>query len=571
MIRPSIRSSRAAAGIVALACAIGAPTVATVAAQETRRPEAGSAHRHHEHGSVTPSGATLLEGLGTWHHPISTRHPLAQRFFDQGIRLVYAFNHDEAERSFAEAARLDSTCAMCWWGVAYAAGPNINLPMTADAERRSLAAIREAQKRASFATSRERAYIDAMARRFGEPAGADRGARDSAYASAMADVARRFSSDLDAQVLHADAMLNLRPWNQWTRDGRPQPGTLDVVSILEGVIARAPDHAGACHLYVHAVEASSTPERALPCAERLPRLMPGAGHVVHMPAHVYFRVGRYAEAASANVAAVLADRRYLTTSSLPRGIYSQFYAPHNTHFLWATHLLAGQRGLALDAAHALARSVSPTDARENASLEAFLTATILTHARFSAWDSVLAQPAPPNELRYVRGMWHYARGVAHAARGDGPAAAAELDTLRAIAKSVPASTIIILNPAPAVLELAADVLAGAVALQARDAAAARRHLESAVRREDALTYDEPPPWYHSTRNMLGIVNLVLGDPTAAELAFRDDLRAYRENGWSLAGLERALRQQGRTDEAAAIAARLSVAWRSADAPALPTR
>jgi tetratricopeptide (TPR) repeat protein len=569
MTRHSSRGTPAAT-LLTIAWLIWAPA-ASIAAQESRRPEAGATHhRHHEHGSSPGAAVALLSGLGTWHHAVSTRVPHAQRFFDQGLRLAYAFNHDEAERSFAEAARLDSTCAMCWWGVAYAVGPNINLPMTADAERRALAAIREAQRRGSSLPERERAYIDAMARRFGDPVGDDRAARDSAYASAMAELARRYPSDLDAQVLHADAMLNLRPWNQWTRDGEPHPGTLELVGILERVIDRAPDHAGACHLYVHAVEASSTPERALPCAERLPRLMPGAGHVVHMPAHVYFRVGRYAEAARANVAAVSADRRYLASSSLPRGIYSQFYAPHNTHFLWATHLLAGQRRPALEAARTLGRSVSTADARENASLEAFLTATMLTHARFAAWDSVLAQPAPPNELRYLRGMWHYARGLAHAARGNAAAGAAELDTLRAIAASVPATTIIILNPAPAVLELAADVLASVLARQSGDGEAAVRHLQSAVRREDALTYDEPPPWYHSTRHMLGTTHLALGNAAAAEAAFREDLRTYRENGWSLAGLERALRRQGRTADADAVRARLSAAWRGADVPLAET-
>ena len=565
MIRPLFRQLPKRALALAFSI-IGAPLVTTAAAQEARHSEASTRHNHHAHPAPA-SGVTLLQGLGNWHHGVTTRTPRAQDFFDQGLRLTYGFNHDEAERSFAEAARLDSTCAMCWWGVAYAVGPNINLPMTPDGERRALAAIREAQRRAGRASPRERAYIDAMARRFAEPVGEDRAARDSAYAAAMADVARQYPSDLDAQVLYADALLNLRPWNQWTRDGQPQPGTLEVVATLERVIASAPDHAGACHFYVHTVEASSTPERALPCAERLPKLMPGAGHVVHMPAHVYFRVGRYADAARANVEAVAADRKYLAKASLPSGIYRQFYAPHNTHFLWATHLLAGQRALALEAAQALERSVSIPDARANASLEAFVTAAVLTRARFGDWNAVLATAAPPNDLRYATGMWHYARGIAFAAMGDVAAASIELDSVRAVAASVPASTIIILNPAPAVLELASDVLAGAVALRTGDRAEALRRFDSAVRREDALTYDEPPPWYHSTRHMLGTIHLALGDAVSAESVFRDDLKTYRENGWSLAGLEQALRAQGRHDEATAVAARLARAWRDADVAA----
>jgi tetratricopeptide (TPR) repeat protein len=566
MIRVLLQCSQQRVLGIALAIA-GAPLAVTVAAQEARHPQSSSAHGHHAPRKAARD-VTLLPGLGNWHHAVSTRAPRAQQFFDQGIRLAYGFNHDEAERSFAEAVQLDSTCAMCWWGVAYAVGPNINLPMTADAERRGLAAIHEAQRHAARVSPRERAYIDAMARRFGEPVGEDRAGRDSAYATAIADVARRFPTDLDAQVLYADALLNLRPWNQWTRDGQPQPGTLDVVSILERVIARAPEHAGACHFYVHAVEASSTPERALPCAERLPKLMPGAGHVVHMPAHVYFRIGRYADAARANVEAVTADRTYLAKSSLPSGIYTQFYAPHNTHFLWATHLLAGQRALALDAARVLERSVSLPDARANASLEAFLTTVVLTHARFGDWETILTIAAPPNDLRYAKGIWHYARGIAYASNRDAAAAAIELDSVHAIAASVPATTIIILNPAPAVLALAGDVLAGAVALRSGSREAALQHFASAVRREDALTYDEPPPWYHSTRHMLGTVHLMLGNGRAAESTFRDDLKAYRENGWSLAGLERALRSQGKAAEANAIAARFAVAWDSADVPAI---
>ena len=563
------RLSRSTALTVGLISTFGAPAAGTIAAQDARRPEPGAAHGHHGHTASTANARPiLLPGLGDWRHSISTRVSRAQRFFDQGLRLAYAFNHDEAARSFEEAARIDATCGMCWWGVAYAVGPNINLPMTAEAEQRALDAIRKAQRLAT--SPRERAYVDAMARRFDEPVGADRAARDSAYATAMRDVAQRFPDDLDAQVLHADAMLNLRPWNQWTRDGQPQPGTLQLVGVLERVIARAPDHAGACHLYVHAVEASQSPERALDCAERLPRLMPGAGHVVHMPAHVYFRVGRYADAARANIAAVNADRRYFAGPTVTPGIYSQFYAPHNTHFLWATYLLSGQRARALAAARDLEGSVSIADARATASLEAFLASVTLTHARFADWDAVLAQPSPPNELRYARGLWHYARGLAHAARGNHSASAAELDTLRAIATSVPASVIIILNPAPAVLELAADVLAGELARREGRADDALKYLRDAVRREDALTYDEPPPWYHSARHVLGTAQLALGQVTEAEATFRDDLRVYRENGWSLAALEQSLRRQGRDAEARKVAARLEVAWRDADVPSSAT-
>lgn len=522
----------------------------------------------HSHAAPVPDGPMpLLEGLGEWQLRITTSSPDAQRYFDQGLRLMYAFNHDEAVRSFERAVELDSDCALCHWGIAYASGPNINLPMDAAAEPRALAAAREAARLKSGATPRERALIESMVLRYGEPAGAARAARDSAFARAMRRVARQFPDDPDVQVIFADAMLNLRPWNQWTRDGRPQPGTLEVVTTLEHAMRRAPDHAGACHFYIHTVEASETPERALPCAERLPRLMPGAGHVVHMPAHVYLRVGRYEDAARANIAAVEADNRYFATRAESEGMYPLFYAPHNLHFLWSTYVLSGQRGKALQTARALTERVKVEDATAVASLEGFLVVEILTLARFGDWDAVLAAPAPPAELRYVTGIWHYARGLAHAARGDVAASLAQLERLRGIAAEVPDEVIIILNSAPALLKLAAEVLSGRIAEHQKQYPAAIAHFRTAARLEDALTYDEPPPWYHSARHLLGEALLGAGRPAEAEAAFREDLRFVRETGWSLAGLERALRAQGRKREAAAVAKRLEKAWQYADGPA----
>jgi pimeloyl-ACP methyl ester carboxylesterase/tetratricopeptide (TPR) repeat protein len=521
----------------------------------------------HDHPApTTPGPITLLEGLGDWQMDVTTPSPEARRFFDQGLRLVYAFNYDEAVRSFERATDHDPGCAMCHWGMAYALGPNINLPMDASAEPRAVAAISRASRLKVKATARERALIDAMSARYGEPAGQARAARDSAYANQMRQVAKRFRSDADIQVIFADAMMNLRPWNQWTRMGQPQPGTLELVAALEGVLARRPDHAGACHVYVHAVEASNTPERALPCAERLPKLMPGAGHVVHMPAHVYLRIGRYEDAARANIAAVNADNRYFSSRAVPDGIYPMFYAPHNLHFLWATYLLSGQKTKALNTARTLQARVKPADARAVASLEGFLVSELLTLARFRDWEAILAMPQPPTELRYVRGMWHYARGLALAATGDSATARRELEQLRALATRIPADVIIILNPAPALLNLAADVLEGAIAQHARQYDVAVKFFRAAVQKEDALTYDEPPPWYHSVRNVLGEALLEAGRAADAEQAFREDLRFVRETGWSLDGLERSLRAQGKKTEADALAERLSKAWQYADGP-----
>ena len=533
------------------------------------RPRAGEHQDHGAHGHPPGHAAgemPLLQGFGDWRHRVTTSSPEAQRYFDQGLRLTYAFNHDEAVRSFERAAALDPDCAMCHWGVAYALGPNINLPMEAKVEPRAFEAIGRAVRLKTRTTPGEQALIDAMAARYGEPAGAARADRDLAYANAMRDVAKRFPDDPDAQVLFADSMLNLRPWNQWTRDGRAQPGTLELVSVLEAALVREPAHPGACHFYIHAVEASETPERALKCAERLPKLMPGAGHVVHMPAHVYLRVGQYEQAARANIAAVEADKRYFAAHKAAPGIYPMFYAPHNLHFLWSTYVLSGQREKALTVARALAGRVALDDARTTPSLEAFLTPAILTLTRFGNWDAVLAEAAPPAELRFASGMWHYARGVAFAGRKDVASAEAELTKVRAVSAEVKDDLIIILNSAPALLKLAAEALAGQIAVTQRRFDEAIAHFRAAATMEDALTYDEPPPWYHPARNMLGEALLEAGRPAEAAAAFRDDLRYVRETGWSLSGLERALRADGKAQDAAAAQRRFRAAWKYADVP-----
>ena len=533
--------------------------------QEAARP--APERQEHAHDKKTDAGVMpLLEGLGTWHRRVTSSSPEAQRYFDQGLRLTYGFNHDEAARSFERAAELDPDCAMCHWGIAYAVGPNINLPMDPKVEPKALEAIRRAAALKARATPVERALIDAMAVRFGEPAGAARAERDAAYAAAMRRVSRRFPADADAQVLFADAMLNLRPWNQWTRDGRPQPGTLELVAALARATRQHPTHAGACHFYIHAVEASETPQRALPCAERLPRLMPGAGHVVHMPAHVYLRVGRYEDAARANIAAVEADNKYFAVRTAPPGIYPMFYAPHNLHFLWAAYMLSGQREKALNAARTLTTRVDANNARETASLEGFLTPAILTLARFGNWEDVLAEPAPPTDLRYATGMWHYARGLAFAAKQDSRAAEGELARVRAIAADLKEDMIVILNRAPDLLKLAAEVLSADIAAKQRKWDDAVAHLRKASAMEDALTYDEPPAWYHSVRGRLGEVLLAAGRHAEAAAAFREDLRYVRETGWSLSGLERALRAQGKTAEAALAARRFKAAWKYSDVP-----
>ena len=520
-------------------------------------------HKHSDPGAKHSNDIPLLTGLGDWHRAVTTKSEQAQQYFDQGLRLSYGFNFDESARSFERAIALDPSCAMCYWGLAHAIGPNINAPLDPGIEPKALAAIKQAQKLAADVTPVERALIDAMAVRFGEPAGAARAKRDSAYANAMRSVARRFPEDIDAQVLFADAMMNLRPWSYWTREGNAQPGTEELVGALTRALQQQPEHAGACHFYIHAVEASATPERAVPCAERLGRLMPGAGHIVHMPAHVFLRVGRYEDAARTNIAAVEADNRYFEKREVA-GAYPMFYAPHNLHFLWSAYQFSGQRAKALGAARALNQRVAIDAAKQIPSLQVFLPSVILTHARFRDWNAVLAEPAPDRDLRFYRGMWHYARGLARAGKGEVTLARTELDSVRAIATQLKDDVIIVLNPGNKVLRLASEILAGEIASKQKRYDQAITHFENAVRIEDSLTFDEPPAWYHPARQFLGETLLDAGRPIEAEKAFRDDLFYQRETGWSLSGLERALRAQGKAREAGQIAQRFKAAWRFAD-------
>ena len=516
-----------------------------------------------QHAHPAPSataGVPLFGDLGTLHHAISTRAPRAQAYFDQGLRLTYGFNHEEAVNSFREAARLDPDCAMCYWGVALALGPNINMPMEAAAEREAYAAVREASRRAPRASPTERAYIAALAKRYGEPAGAERAARDSAYAAAMREVARAHPDDPDALTLFAEALLDLRPWDQWTRSGEPQPGTPEAVEALERVLARDPGHPGACHYYIHTVEASPRPERALPCAERLPSLMPGAGHLVHMPAHVYMRLGMYDRATAANEHAAHADELYLEGRQ-PTGTYPFYYA-HNLHFLWAASAAEGRSEAALQAARGVAGRVPVELARQLPIAELFIPTPLYALARFGRWEQVLAEPAPPGDLRYSKAMWHHARGLALVGAGRAAEAGAELDSVAAIRRSTPAELVLGMHRATELLGVAEHLLSGRILAARGDGEGAVRELRRAVELEDGLRYDEPPPWYSPARQALGSVLLRAGRAAEAEAVFREDLAIHRDNGWSLFGLARALRAQGK--DGAEVEARFRKSWARSD-------
>jgi tetratricopeptide (TPR) repeat protein len=523
--------------------------------------DAGSAAAAPKAGAARP--AALLDGLGSHHFTTGTRNARARRFIDQGLVLHYGFNHEEAIRSFEQAARLDPRSAMAWWGVALAHGPNINLPMDPAAGKKAWEAMQKAQALAAGADARERAYIGALARRYAAEPGPVRGGLDTAYVNAMREVARAHPEDLDAAVLFAEALMNLRPWDHWAKDGTMQPGTGELLAVLEGVLARAPDHPGANHFYIHAIEASPTPEKGLPSAERLRSLVPAAGHLVHMPAHIYMRTGRYHEAAASNQQAATADSLYIARTGAD-GVYTMMYYPHNVHFLWASLAMAGRS----EEAHAAARRAAallPDAVVAAMPMAEFIPPTpYFSLLRFGRWDDVLAVPAPPASQRYVTGMWHYARGVAHAAQGGLDAARVASDSLEAIAAATDPAFLVDINSARALLETASEVLVARLAQAAGRGDDAIRHFERAVALEDGLRYSEPPAWYQPNRQLLGQALLDAGRAADAERVYREDLVHYPENGWSLAGLGRALAAQGRGEEAKAVEERRARAWARAD-------
>lgn len=535
-------------------------------------PSGAAAQEHGEHDhdraeeAVRDTVPELRDDLGDHGHPVTTRSPEAQAYFDQGVRLTYAFQHDMAVRSFQAAIRRDSSCAMCWWGVAWASGPNINAALDSAGAERGYEAVREARARLDRETPRERAYVEAMAARYGPDPAAHRARRDSAYSRAARELADRWPEDDDAQVLAAESLMLLSPWDYWTEEGTPRPGTEELLRRLRTVMDRNPGHAGACHFYIHAVEAAH-PERALPCAGRIADLMPGAGHVVHMPAHVYIRVGRYADAVEANQRAIRVDEEQGVEGD-GRTVYELAYHPHNYHFLSYAASMAGQSGVALDAARTLAERVDSATVRRPGfgALQHYRVTPLRVMVRFGLWEEILDETAPAEDLLYPRGTWRYARAMAYARTGRPSEAERELDRLREIRAdpALEAVSVWDLNSAEALLGVAVQVVRGEIAASRGEYRAAVRALREGLRREVALTYDEPPPWHLPVRHVLGAVLLEAGRPAEAEEVYREALRRFPENGYSLAGLAEALDRQGRSEAAAAVRQRLGRAWRAAD-------
>jgi tetratricopeptide (TPR) repeat protein len=493
---------------------------------------------------VPATGAEIMEGFGPVHHPITTSSPEAQKFFDQGLALAYGFNHEEAIRSFERAAALDPKAAMPLWGIALALGPNINLDVDPEREKKAFDAAQSAAALAASAPEREQAYVRAVARRYTDDPKGDLKARAEDYAKAMGDLSRKYPDDLDAATLYAESLMDLRPWKLWKPDGSPEPGTEEIVSVLESVLKRDPSHLGANHYYIHAVEASSHPERALASAGRLKTLAPASGHLVHMPAHIYMRTGDYAGAITANQRAADVDRAYIARTHA-EGIYPLMYYNHNLQFLAAAAMMQGRRAEAQKAADELAGNTAPV-AREMPMAEFVVPMPLFVELRFGDWDGALAAPDPG--LPLAGAIRRFARAWSSAEKGDAAAADRESAAFADARKAVAPDAIWGNNSAADVLALAAATL-DARRAEIGKSANALALWKQAVDLEDGLSYDEPPAWYYPVRESWGAALLRAGKPTEAEAIFRDDLRRNPRSPWSLAGLAASLDAQHRLEDA----------------------
>ncbi|MCA9052788.1 MAG: hypothetical protein KDA75_03080 [Planctomycetaceae bacterium] len=505
-----------------------------------------------------------FDGLCDHTRTITTSSPQAQQFFNQGLAFLFAFNHDEAIRAFEQAGRLDPSAAMPHWGVAYACGPNINYPLVdEDNAIRAWNAVRRAQELAAGGTAVERDLIAALAKRYVLPSPEDRTALDAAYAEAMQQVAERYPEDADVGALYAEALMDLRPWDQWTADGEPQPGTREVLDALEAVFEQHPSHLLALHLYIHAVEASPRPDLAVDASNRLRDLPLRLGHLVHMPSHIDVRMGAWPAAIAANERAIEVDRDY--RQAAPEQEFYRTYMAHNHHMLAFAAMMRGQNARATRAIEEMLKEIPPNWAAENGPfIDAFFAMPYEMHLRFGRWEAMLAEPEPPTYLPVSRAVRLYARGVALAAQKNPRAAREEQMRFREQCEAIPEETLFVLNTAADVLSVADAVLEGEILYRQGRVDDAIAALEMAVVREDGLRYIEPPDWIQPARHVLGATLSDAGRWTAAEKVYRDDLVKHPHNGWSLFGLTQALRHQNRSDEANRVHAEFVSAWVDAD-------
>jgi tetratricopeptide (TPR) repeat protein len=515
-------------------------------------------------GSCSKENVPLFNDLGNHHHPVTTSSESAQKYFDQGLRLVYAFNHDEAERAFREAARIDPKFAMAWWGVAYTLGPNYNLPIDAARHAKAVEAVRNAQNVESSASEPERAYIAAIATRYSADPKVERTTLDRAYVAAMKELSLRYPEDNDAAVLYAESLMDLKPWQLWTHEGKPQEGTLEIVKILEAVLSRDPNHPGANHYYIHAIEASPDPEKGIASAERLKSLVPGAGHLVHMPAHIFIRTGDYNGAIDANAKAARADEAYFARSKSD-GVYPMMYYTHNFQFLASAAGMSGQSGKALEAAAKAVSNVASMAGHDPAA-EYVLPWSLYAMARSSKWDDILAYPQPSTSTPTTLAFWRYARGLAFLAKSDVNAARNERKEFEAAMANIPKDLMLNTNRAPDLLLIATEVFDARLASGTGDSKSAIDHWKKGVEVQDALIYDEPPAWYYPVRESLGGEYLRSKQYLEAEKTFRRDLEINPNNPRSLFGLSEALRGQAKNAEAEESHQRFEKEWKDADVP-----
>ncbi len=503
----------------------------------------------------------LYRNLGALAFKVGTRTPQAQAYVDQGMRLAFGFNHAESQRAFQAAQRLDPQCAMCFWGEALVLGPNINAPMVPEANAPALAALARAGELKARAGARDRVLIDALAKRYSADPKAERAALDAAYADAMKDAAARFPADDTVQALYAEAAMDTQPWDYWEAAGaRPKGRGAEIVRALETVLRRNPSHPGAIHLYIHAIEASTNPEKALPYARRLAALVPGAGHLVHMPAHIYYRVGLYRESLAANVRAIEVDENYFKTSPSDP-LYRSAYYPHNIHFVMVSAQMGGDAKTAIEAAAKLDASIPNDVAKAFAVLEPVKASPYTTHAQFSDAETILKLPAPPDDLVLVKTMYHYARAVAFASRKDAAGAQAEIDALARIEREADYKPFEAWGlPAKEIVRTAGLVARGRLADAAGDLDGAAKAYQSAIEIADGLAYYEPPFWYYPVRQSLGSVRLRQGRLDDAEKAFRDSLVRVRNSGWALAGLVEVAKKRGDAKAEQSARAAFDRAW-----------
>lgn len=517
---------------------------------------------------VTKAGAPLFDGMGDHTHPITTNNKYVQRYFDQGLTIDFAFNHAESARSFRAGQTLDPNCAMCFWGEALALGPNINVTsngsvIMADQER--LAAYEAIQKAVSLknkVSEKERDFIDALATRYNGDTASPRGPLDLAYAEAMRELSNKYPEDDDAASLFAESLMNTMPWDYWIDADSPKPLTVEAIEILEKVMARNPRHPMALHLYIHAVESSSQPERAEAAADILLDLVPGAGHLVHMPSHIYWRVGRYADASESNIMAAAVDEAYIAACNA-QGFYPAAYYPHNIHFLWASSSMEGRSEIAIEAGEKVAKNVRLEMIDQFPGVEFFKTVPMLSLVQFGLWDRVLELDPPAERLEYANAIWHYARSVAYSNKGNIESAQKERQMIESLKDTNDVLHLdSIYYPASMLLEIADSLALGEIAISNNDYQSAIQYFANAVSVQDALPYTEPPFWYYPTRLSLGKAYLLSDQADEAEVVFEENLKRYPRNGWALYGLIQALETQNK--DSSMVQEQFDIIWQNAD-------